>query len=170
MGMDCFAPSQLPATDADQLWVETDYPCSKNTAAFVNGAWVRKLRQVDQCEQFAMSKHATSQRINGARDQRELSTFTWDGSTFDADIDSQRRLQGAVQLAQIALQAGQSYSAPWRLADNTLRTLSAQDLIQVGIALGQHVLNVHLIARQLKSQAAAATTTTELDNIKWPQP
>ena len=69
MGMDCFAPSQLPATDADQLWVETDYPCSKNTAAFVNGAWVRKLRQVDQCEQFAMSKHATSQRINGARDE-----------------------------------------------------------------------------------------------------
>ncbi len=168
--VECSSADNLDAPDAGCVWVEVPVPVSRNTVALVNGALFPKPRVFTASTALDARKGAVIERINADRNQRELGTFQWDGSTFDCDIDSQRRLQGAVQLAQIALQAGQSYSAPWRLADNTVRTLSAQDLIQVGIALGQHVLNVHLIARQLKAQAACATTTTELDNIRWPQP
>lgn len=104
--------------------------------------------------------------IKAARDEAEFGGFAWDGSVFDSDPQSQSRIQGGVQLATMA--AEQPFSIDWTLADNTVRTLSAPDMIAVGVALGAHVQGVHATARALRAQIEAATTAAEVEAISWP--
>lgn len=106
--------------------------------------------------------------IKAAREAAEYSPFTWDGSSFDADSESQRRIQGASQLAMIAASASQSFEIDWTLADNTVRTLSGAEMIQVGLALGTHVATQHVIARTLREVIESATTVAEVEAVTWP--
>ena len=107
-------------------------------------------------------------RIKSARESVEFGAFVWDGHTFDGDSESQRRIQGAAQLATLAQATGQPFSIDWTLADNTQVTLTAAEMIGVGVALGQHVNGAHGIARTLRTQIDAATTPEELEAIQWP--
>lgn len=105
--------------------------------------------------------------IKAAREGEEFGTFTWDGSTFDSDLTSQSRIQGAAQLAQIALAAGQPFSIEWTLANNTARTLDASQMIAVGMAMGAHINACHQKARALRQQIDAATSAAEIEAIAW---
>lgn len=105
--------------------------------------------------------------IKIARDAAEHAGFTWDGSVFDSDQISQSRIQGAAQLASIAQMAGQPFTIDWTLADNTVRTLSAADMISVGQALALHINATHERGRQLRAQIEVAQTGPELDAIQW---
>jgi hypothetical protein len=98
----------------------------------------------------------------------EFGPFVCGGQTFDGDSESQRRIQGAAQLATLAQATGQPFSIDWTLADNTQATLTATEMIGVGVALGQHVNGAHGIARALRAQIDAATTPEELEAIQWP--
>jgi hypothetical protein len=102
--------------------------------------------------------------IKAAREGAEYGGFTWDGSAFDSDAISQGRIQGGVQLANIV---GPTFSIDWTLADNTVRALSAADMVNVGLALGQHVQAQFAIARTLRDQIAAATTVGEVAALAW---
>lgn len=113
-------------------------------------------------------KASAWERIKGERTRCEYGPFTWDGSQFDADSESQRRIQGAVQLAGLALAAGQPFQIDWTLYDNTVRTLTAQEMIAVGLALGEHVAAQYAIGRMLRASIEAATTVEELDAVVWP--
>ncbi len=106
--------------------------------------------------------------IKEKRSTAEFAGFSWGGSTFDSDPMSQMKIAGAAQLARAAEQAGQSYSIDWTLADNTVRTLSAADVIEVGAALAAHVQSVHSTGRDLRSQIESAATVEEVDAINWP--
>lgn len=132
------------------------------TDRLVNDEWVdgRTMEQV---------RLERRKSINEARDRLEFSFFTWDGSVFDADEKSQARLQGAFQLANLSLFALQPYSVDWTLANNTVRTLSANDMVAVGQALAAHVLAAHSTARTLKTEIDAATTLAEVDAVAWPE-
>lgn len=77
--------------------------------------------------------------IKQQREAREYGGFDWDGSSFDSDPESQRRIQGAVQLAVMAAATGQPFEITWVLADNTTRVLTGDDMVAVGAALGAHV-------------------------------
>ena len=101
--------------------------------------------------------------IKQARSSAEFGGFTWDGSPFDSDAISQSRIQGALQLAALI----PDFSIDWTLADNTVRTLSAADLANVGAALGMHVAAQHAKARLLRSQIEVATTVAEVDAVTW---
>lgn len=105
--------------------------------------------------------------IKRARDQAEFSTFTWDGSVFDSDRTSQSRIQGAAQLAQIALAAGQPFSIDWTLADNTVRTLTASDMLQVGMAMGQHINECHERGRQRRQAIMDAQSIEQVNAVVW---
>lgn len=100
--------------------------------------------------------------IKLARAQAEFGGFVWDGDTFDSDRMSQSRIQGAAQLAQLVPE----FTIDWTLADNSVRTLSAADMVAVGTAMGQHVNTVHAHARDLRAQIATATEE-ELALINW---
>jgi hypothetical protein len=47
---------------------------------------------------------------------------------------------------------GPAFSIDWTLADNTVRTLSQADMVNVGLAMGQHIQTQFSKARSLRSQ------------------
>lgn len=110
-------------------------------------------------------------RIKAARSAAEYGGFDWthDGAVhrFDADAESQRRIQGAAQMAQLALAQAQPFEIVWTLADNSTVTLDAADMIAVGMAMAAHVNACHVRGRELRAQIEAAATKAELDAIAW---
>lgn len=101
--------------------------------------------------------------IKSSRDEDEFGTFVWNNHTFDCDEVSQRRIQGAVQLAALDT----STVMDWTLADNTVQTFNATELQQIGQALGAHVNACHVKARGLRDQINAAESEAELSVISW---
>ena len=168
----------IPDAPAGQLATLTDY--SGPLPAYWNGStvqaipaqpspshtwnWTTKQWAYDLSEDRAQAWS----RIKSARESVEFGPFVFGGQTFDGDSESQRRIQGAAQLATLAQATGQPFSIDWTLADNTQATLTAAEMIGVGVALGQHVNGAHGIARTLRTQIDAATTPEELEAIQWP--
>jgi hypothetical protein len=105
--------------------------------------------------------------IKAARAAAEFGGFEWDGSTFDSDLPSQSRIQGAAQLASLAQAAGQAFEIEWTLADNAVRALTGQQVLQVGHALGAHITEVHGRGRALRAEIAAASTAEAIGAIGW---
>lgn len=103
--------------------------------------------------------------IKQQREAREYGGFDWDGSRFDSDPESQRRIQGAVQLAVMASENGQTFEITWVLADNTTRVLTGDDMVAVGAALGAHVSAVFAQGVDLRQQIAVAA---DPESIVWP--
>lgn len=130
--------------------------------------WDITIKRWIKVPTFLAMQEAKWEEIKQIRSQKEFSPFTWDSSEFDADSESQRKIQGAAQLAMIATSANQSFSIDWTLADNTVRILSGADMISVGLALGTHVATQYEIARTLRTAIEATTTEEELNAITWP--
>ena len=125
---------------------------------WVSGAWT----DVRDLEQKKADKWG---QIKATRDSIEHGGFTWDGSTFDSDLASQNKIIGAVQLANVT---GPTFTIDWTLANNSVRALSAADMVEVGKTLGLHVSTQHTIARGLRQQIEAATTAQQVEAIAWP--
>lgn len=100
--------------------------------------------------------------IKTERDLREFGKFVWSGHSFDGDRDSQRRLNLALMKAKAAFDAGEDWSIDWTLADNTVLTLSAADLIAVVQALGDNIDAAHEWARVKRAQIEAASNLDEV--------
>lgn len=96
------------------------------------------------------------------RDGREFGAFTWSGHAFDGDRDSQRRLNLALMKAKAAFDAGEDWSIDWTLADNTVLTLSAAEVIAVVQALGDNIDAAHELARVKRAQIEAASNLDEV--------
>jgi len=109
------------------------------------------------------AKLSVWEQIKSNRDVEEFGTFVWNGYTFDCNEVSQRRIQGAVQLAQL----DSAMSIDWTLSDNSAITLSAAEVIAVGQTLAVHVNACHVKARGLRGQINAAQTEAELSVITW---
>lgn len=107
------------------------------------------------------------ERIKAAREQEEFGVFAWGGGTFDCDQISQQRIQGAAQLASLAMVAGQPFSIDWTMADNSTMTLGASDMIGVGMAMGAHINACHTKSRLLRNQINAAASAEEIEAITW---
>ena len=103
------------------------------------------------------------QEIKAARQSTEFGGFIWDGSVFDSDAISQSRIQGAVVLAT----SSPSFEITWTLADNTSRLLNGTDMLNVGVALGEHVAMQHDRARILRTQLESASTIEAIESIVW---
>jgi len=101
--------------------------------------------------------------IKVQRTETECSGFTWDGSIFDSDAISQQRIAGAVQLASM----NPLFSTNWTLADNTVRTLNQQDMLAVGMSLGEHITTVFTKGQTLRMSIDLATTKDAIEAIYW---
>lgn len=102
--------------------------------------------------------------VKAARSVAEAGTVVFDGGGYQADIV---RINGAVQLAVLAKASGAPFSETWTLTDNTTRELDADQVIGLGMALGQYVSNVFATGRALREQINAATTIEEVQAIRW---
>lgn len=168
----------MPEAPAGQLAALTDY--SGTLPAYWNGSTVQAIPEQPSpshtwnwaTKQWAYDlsegRAQAWSRIKSARESVEFGPFTLGGNVFNGDSESQRRIQGAAQLATLAQATGQPFSIDWTLFDNTYATLTAGEMIGVGVALGQHVNGAHGIARTLRTQIDAATTPEELEAIQWP--
>lgn len=112
-----------------------------------------------------LEDHKTAQwtLIKAARDEAEFGGFTWDGSIFDSDQVSQARIQGAVLLAT----GNPNFVVDWTLADNTVRSLTADDLSAISQALGEHVSLQHSRARGARALLDQATSLSEVQAISF---
>ena len=135
--------------------VEKGEPPSDNyTFDYVSKSWVLDMSHAKQLHWDT---------IKEARDAEEFGTFEWNTHVFDCDEVSQRRIQGAVQLAAL----DNTTVMDWTLADNSVQTFNATELEQIGQALAAHVNACHVKARGLRAQIDAATTEAELGAIVW---
>lgn len=141
---------------ATETAVPTDPPADYSEWDAELGNWV-------DGRDFAGHKQAKWEEIKLNRDAEEFGTFVWNNYTFDCDEVSQRRIQGAVQLAALDTNTVMD----WTLADNTVQTFNATELQQIGQALGAHVNACHVKARGLRDQINAAETEAELSVISW---
>lgn len=95
--------------------------------------------------------------------------FTWDGSVFDSDSEGRMNISDGVLLAQTLMGMGLPASRDWTLADNTVRVLSGQEVVLVGITMGMHIDAAHGRARVLRAQLFADETDTpqKIEAISW---
>lgn len=144
----------------DGVATETAVPMEPPAEYF---EWDAELGNWVDGRDLAGHKEAKWQEIKAARDAEEFGTFEWNMHAFDCDEVSQRRIQGAVQLAAL----DDTTVMDWTLADNSVQTFNATELQQIGQALAAHVNACHVKARGLRAQIDAATTKAELDAIIW---
>ena len=140
--------------DNGELVEKSAQPSSEHAFDYATKQWVYDLTS-HRADKWA--------EIKQARDSEEFGTFTWSTHTFQCDEVSQRRIQGAVQLAQL----DSTTTLDWTLADNSVQTFNATELQQIGQALAAHVNACHVKSRTKRGEIDAATTQTELDAITW---
>ena len=119
----------------------------------------KDARTVDD---FKAEKSAAIKKI---RDATEFSPFTYNGMTFDGDLDAQRRLSVLVSAAKSAIAAGYSFTKDFTLADNTVVQLTAEDFIGIEMAKLWQVDVAFQGYRVKKAAIEAATTLEELEAI-----
>lgn len=125
--------------------------------------WSKESRKWVDARALDEKKADKWDEIKAARDAQEFSQFDWGGYTFQCDEVSQRRIQGAVQLASI----DDTLTLDWTLADNSVQSFTASEYVQIGQALANHVSQCHARGRILRNQIESATTETELEAIVW---
>lgn len=101
--------------------------------------------------------------IKEQRTYQEFSSFEWQNNQIQCNEVSQRRLQGAVQMAAI----NPSIVIDWTMEDNSVVSLAASQVIDMGTALGLHVTATHERGRMLRQLINDATTETQIDLIIW---
>lgn len=107
--------------------------------------------------------------IKGERSKREFSTFIWDGSEFDCDEISQRRISNYAAVALDAIANSTAFSEVWTLADNSTRTLTAAEMVEVNNALVANTSSLFATGRSLYDQIyAPGVDETDLAGISWP--
>lgn len=142
------------------LIVDTEEPIFPPEAHLTwNNGWVdeRSLQEY---------KDAKWEEMKAERQAQEFSTVTYNGNVYDADALSQQRIQGAAQLAVLDA----NISVDWTLLDNSVVTLTAAEIIGLGIALGVHVTAAYNRGRTVRVEVESATTKAEVDAITWIEP
>ena len=147
--------------DPDDFYVSSgkviskgEKPSSAHVFDYNTGTWGFDL---------STAKHEAWSMIKVARNIEEFGTFTWSSHTFQCDEISQRRIQSAVQLAQL----DSTTSVTWTLSDNTTQVFNATELQQIGQALSAHINACHDKARTKRSEINAATTEEQINSVSW---
>jgi hypothetical protein len=118
---------------------------------------------------IAMLRDAKKAEITAWRDRRDLGGAPTPLGIMDSDSASIVKITGAVQMAQIALTAGEPFAIGWTMKDNATAEHDALQMIAAGVAVGQFIAANHAISVALKAQADAATSAADLDLIIWPE-
>lgn len=105
--------------------------------------------------------------IKKLRELTEFGVFEWNGLVFDGNAISAQRIAGSVQMAMLAKANNEQFFIDWTLADNSVLTLSATQMIAVGQTLAQRVSACHAHARELRERIEAATTPEQVEAVVW---
>ena len=159
--------STVMAPNVDDHYINNGAVESKPARPSQSHTWSYDTQEWIDPRTLGDIKAAQWTAIKAQRDAVEFGGYTWDGSGFDSDSQSQSRIMGAAQLATLAAMAEQPFSIDWTLTDNTVRTLAGADMIAAGQALGVHVGAAHATARALRAAIESATTQAEVEAVQW---
>ena len=176
----CVAADVAGQVGAGQLAVSVAPPTGPLDAVWWNAgaaAWVARGAQATAGQMWDKVAHAWVDsrtlvqiraaqwsQVRAGRDAQVNATFVWSGSTFDCDPVSQMRIIGAVQMA---LQVGANFTIDWTLSNNTVRTLSMTDMVNLGMTMGKFVGAVVDHGRRLREQIQASTTASAVAATVW---
>ncbi len=149
---------------AESLGWTTTIEESKIETAYDGSLWEKGYAPQKPLEELKSEKRA---EINAARDAAEQGGFFYMDKTFDSDIVSCIRIQGAAQSMQAATMADVVPTITWTCQDNTTIELTAQELLGLSVALAEWSNTCHQKASALKAQIETATSEEELENISW---
>jgi hypothetical protein len=143
----------------------------------IGDRWWQDWKIVDlSAEEAAASLAAEKVRlreaINAERDRLEAAGFSYVGKRLDSTERSVLRFNVAVQAAQAAIAAGQTFQLDWTCADNSELPLDAAGVIGIPVAFALYGNALHQHARALKAAVESATTAAELAAVEiyggWP--
>ena len=137
---------------------------SQTETAYDGSLWEKGYAPQKPLDELKTEKRA---EINAARDAAEQGGFEYMGKTFDSDIVSCIRIQGAAQSMQAATMAEDVPTITWTCQDNSTIELTAQELMGLSVALAEWSNTCHQKATALKAQIETATSEEELENISW---
>lgn len=127
--------------------------------------WNRATASWDDPRTLEQVKASAWEAIKAQREARMNGTFTHAGNTYDIDPVN---LSGASIDAREALIAEEVWSQMWVLADNTVVTLTAAEMIALGRACKTVVSNLWGMSQYLRGLVDAATTVEEVEAVVWP--
>lgn len=147
---------------------------------YSNGSWVDRPAQSKQTDTW----DKTTKTWVDARTLDEAKVTAWDAvkvardvaisvplvtpyGTFDADTVSRSNISDSVLLANNLVALGQTPTITYTLHDNTVITLSAAEMVTVGLLLGQQVQGAFATARTLRDTINSATTNSAADAVVW---
>lgn len=113
------------------------------------------------------------ERVKNERDDRINGGVATSFGVVDSDAVARLNIAGAVQAAVIAKNAGDAtYAVDWTMHDNSAVRLTAEAMIEVGLAVTRHISGCHDHAREIRDAIGAAATASELLMIDlttgWP--
>lgn len=152
----------------------TDEPCAPGTH-YVRDGELRPLPpkphpvcQWDNVEETwqtpldALREHKWAEILEH-RNAAELAGFQYGEHTLDSDRTSQSRITAAATWAM----NDADVVLDWVTKHNHTITLTATQIQEMAVKLGEHIVACHQHARQLKQQLQAASTVEEIHQIHW---
>ncbi|MBJ9959844.1 DUF4376 domain-containing protein [Acinetobacter nosocomialis] len=152
---ECFAVDDPPSANMYHdkgEWVEMPLqPSAHHLFDFQKKEWIdpRSLDQVKEQKWF---------EIKQIRETTEFGGFSFNGYKFDSDEKSQSRIIAASALG---------VEVEWTLFNNTVITLSGEELKKLRQALAEHVSMCHARSRKARESIALAKTKAEVDKISF---
>jgi len=138
--------------------VASGAPPTVGTWRWQGGAWLRVLT-LDEAKGMAWG------RVKAARELALAGNFNALGVVFQINPVN---ITGATLAAMRAQAAALPYAQTWVLADNSITTLDAADMIAVGEACAAAVDAIWQISIGLRAQIDAASSVAEVDGLDWP--
>lgn len=152
---DCFAVEDPPKANmyhSNGKWKEIpQQPSEHHIFDFKDKEWVDP-RTLDQVKEHKWLE------IKQIRETTEFGGFSFNGYKFDSDEKSQSRIIAASALG---------VEVEWTLFNNTVITLSGEELKQLRQALAEHVSMCHARSRKARESIALAKTKAEVDKISF---
>jgi hypothetical protein len=94
----------------------------------------------------------------------------------DCDVESRVNISGTIQMVTLALASGQELTTRWTMYDDTVMELTGEQMIQMGVQVGQWVAGAHQRSQELRAlldqqelDQAPAEAAWDLDIlVGWP--
>lgn len=118
------------------------------------------------------AKQAKRAEINRVRRALENGTAPTPLGHVQCDNDSRNKINGAVLMAMLSLQAGEPFAVGWTMADNSTVQHDAIAMIAMGKAVGVYIATLHAIGVALKAGVDACASVAEVEAVNayagWP--
>jgi len=99
-----------------------------------------------------------------ARDEAEAADFEFGGTLYQPDV---AKITGAVLAALLPREEGDLFTIDWTVSDNSVVTLTAPQVMALGLTLTARINGIHQRGRQLRAFIDNATTPAEAYGYTW---